>query len=525
MDRASVWAIYISVAYLVCLLLLLSSSNTGERRDSVYMCLLLLISSNKPDVARDFCNFGFTPQIFFLKQKNQKKYISHTHTFSMKLDPWQEEFLNTKGDKILCTGRQVGKSVICARDAAQWAVKPENKGQNVLMIAPTERQARALFEKTLDYLLTNFPKLIKKGKDKPTKEKITLTNKVRIYCLPTGLSGTGIRFLTVGRLYVDEASQVPEDVWAAVTPMLLTTGGDSIYLSTPFGAQGEFYRCWINKDNAYNSFSRFSVTSEIAVAEREICETWTLTQREKALQKIEQAKARMSQREYAQEYLGEFLDELMRYFSDDLILKCCILKRREGCLKNREYSLGVDIARMGEDESTFEIIDGTNRDRIIHVESIVQKKKLTTETEDKIISLVRQYDEIKKVYIDAGAGTLGVSVFDHLLRIDETKRKIVAINNRARSYDRDDKQKARLLKEDLYDNLRSLMEKGEIKLLDDDKVIESLRSIQYEYVQKSGQPTRLRIFGSYAHIAEGLIRAAWFKKEKGLNISIRSIRA
>ena len=44
----------------------------------------------------------------------------------MKLDPWQEEFLAVKGDKILCCGRLIGKSVICSIDAGEYAVKHDN---------------------------------------------------------------------------------------------------------------------------------------------------------------------------------------------------------------------------------------------------------------------------------------------------------------------------------------------------------------------------------------------------------------
>jgi len=294
----------------------------------------------------------------------------------MKFDKFQEDFLKHKGDKILCCGRQVGKSTICSIDAGEWAIT--HKNSNVLMIAPTERQARALFEKTLAYLVDKYPKHIRRGKNRPTKELIKLTNNVNIYCLPVGLAGIGIRFLTVHRLYVDEASRVPEEVWSAVTPMLLTTGGDTILLSTPFGTKGEFYRTWVNKDDAYRSFKRFSATSEIIMKERPICETWTAKQREKALLKLEQEKARMSRREYAQEYLGEFIEDLMRYFPDELIKRCCTLKRRGG-IPQGNYYLGVDIARMGDDESTFEILD-KQMGQIVHVENMVTKKTLTTDT-------------------------------------------------------------------------------------------------------------------------------------------------
>ena len=48
------------------------------------------------------------------------------------LDPWQKEFKETKGDKILCCGRQVGKTFICSINAAEWAVDPKNKGKNII---------------------------------------------------------------------------------------------------------------------------------------------------------------------------------------------------------------------------------------------------------------------------------------------------------------------------------------------------------------------------------------------------------
>src|SRR3990167_10983573 len=216
----------------------------------------------------------------------------------MMLDVWQKKFLEAKGDKILCTGRQVGKSVVCAIDAAEYLANTEKA--TVLMIAPLERQAYALFQKTLNYLVAKYPKMILKGKNRPTMTHVYLNNGSKLYCLPVGAGGLSVRFLTIHRLYVDEASRINSDVWTAVQPLLLTTGGDSIYLSTPFGKQGEFYKCWINEDDAYKSFTRFSANSEKVMAEREICDSWTDKQRGKALEKLKQAKQRMSNREYAQ---------------------------------------------------------------------------------------------------------------------------------------------------------------------------------------------------------------------------------
>lgn len=93
------------------------------------------------------------------------------------------------------------------------------------------------------------------------------------------------------------------------------------------------------------------------------------------------------------------------------------------------------------------------------------------------------------------------------------RRKVVDISNAMKSIDRDGRQK-KILKEDLYNNLKALMERGEILLLDDDEIKRSFRSIQTEYTEAG----MMKFWGSYSHIVEGIIRAAWCAKNKGLNI-------
>lgn len=446
-----------------------------------------------------------------------------TAKYGFRLDDWQQKFLDTKGDKILCCGRQVGKSQICAIDAGEWAIN--NKNNSVLMIAPTERQAFELFDKTLRFLLDNYRKEVKMGKDRPTKSKITLKNGTRILCLPTGISGVGIRGLTIGRLYVDETAQVPEEIWPAVQPMLLTTGGNMILLSTPHGTQGEFYRCWTNQDGAYDSFTRFSITTETVVRNRPICDSWNELQRDGALRIIDQARARMSNQLFSQEYLGEFVSDLFTYFGDDLIKKCCVLDREEIVSKQATYYLGVDIARLGEDTTVYNILRRTRNNEFIHVDMIVQKKKDTVYTLNKIYQLNEIYN-FHRIGIDAGSGSLGVGIYDQLLHNDSTKRKVMAIDNKKRSIDRDGKGKT-LMKEDLYDNLRALMQHGKIRLLNDDYLIESLRAIQFEYKETNNGNVRLNIFAIphiYTDTIESLNRAAIFSQDKHLNITISSIK-
>lgn len=431
----------------------------------------------------------------------------------IQLDDWQEEILRTSGNKLLVSGRQVGKSTIIAIDAGNFVMEKANK--SVLIISSTERQAQELFIKCINYISGKAKHLIKTGKERPTKHIISLKNGSIIRCLPTGLAGTGIRGYTIHRLIADEAAFIPDEVFYTVTPMLLTTAGDIILVSTPHGRSGYFYECYNSKD-----FKIFHINSEEVIKNRPIGQGWTMQQREGAIAYLEREKGRMSHLQYAQEYLGQFVDQLRQYFLDSIIRKCCVLKRPAKTDKAYKHYMGVDLARMGEDESVFSIVKKIDKGVIKQVENIITRKTFTTDSERKIKELAEMYgDCLKEIGIDAGAGTLGVSVLDHLKEESVTMNKVIALNNAKRSLDREGKNKVSLFKEDLYDNLRAMMERGEIELLDDDEIKLSLKSVQYEYSIGENRPTSIKIFGAYTHCAEGIIRAAWLANaEKHLNL-------
>jgi hypothetical protein len=418
----------------------------------------------------------------------------------IKPDDWQEKVLQAEGDLHIRAGRQVGKSTVVSLKASEYAVNNRNK--TVMVIAFTERQAYLLFEKILAYLTLKYPKKIKQGKDRPTKHIIQMMNGTKIHCLPTGMTGFGIMGYSIDLLIADEAAFIPDEVYRSVIPSLAVTKGTIWLLSTPKGSEGYFYDA--SKDENY---TKFHVSSE------------DCPRRDDGF--LERERKRLTAAEYAQWYLGEFVTAFNRVFSDELIKKTCVLKRRQNIIPERTYYLGVDLARMGGDAITFEVLDKINRDTLEQVESIVDTKKLTTWTTDMIVRLQNRWN-FKRIGIDAGAGTLGVAILDYLLREDATKSRIIALNNRQISLDRDDRSKQRLLKEDMYHNLLALMEQKRIKLLDDDEIMLSLASAQYEQILDSNSRTKVHITGSDTHIVEGLIRAAWLATEdKSLNLWCR----
>jgi hypothetical protein len=439
-------------------------------------------------------------------------------TADIELDDWQKDILAHDGNFLLCTGRQVGKTTIFAIKAAEYLVK--HKDRQIIIVSLTEDQAKLIIIMILDYLEKHYPKMIAKGKHKPTQNKIALINKSTALARPVGTTGDALRGFTGHVLIIDEASRMPALVWEASKPTLLTTAGQIWLCSTPHGKQGYFWEAFQNKNDR---FRVFHISSEEVIKNRPISKSWTKIKQEMAIKFLEEEKKDMSTLQYGQEYLGLFLDELRQYFSDEIINKCCILKRpsqnNQETPKEHNY-LGVDIARMGKDATTYEILHSPpNRKTIVHIEGIVKFKQLTTKTETDIIELNSQFNPVK-IGIDAGSGSLGVGIFDRLLENPLIKRKVIAMNNRQISLDHRKETKQRIFKEDMYENLLNLMEKGEILLLDDEDLILSLRSVQWELEDRTGL-TKVRIFGNDTHRVEGLIRSAWLaKKEKSKNLTI-----
>lgn len=410
--------------------------------------------------------------------------------YNFNLDPWQEEVLKTNGNLCLRSGRQVGKSTIIGLKAAKYAL--ENKEKLIMVISKTERQAELLFSKIL-FNLTQMGKAeIKKGKERPTKHKINLKNGSVIHCLPTGDTGFGIMGYTIDLLIADEAAWIPPEVWNSIIPSMAITRGNIWVLSTPYLKEGYFYECFTDP-----TFTSFHTTSE------------ECPRRDDAF--LAHKKETLSKAQYSQMYLGEFIDEFKKFFPDDLIEKCCVGLEEEPNKKNKNY-LGCDVGRI-EDPFTFEIVKehGKNLKHVYH-RSVIDKS--LTENSREIIRLNKLWD-FKAEYIDSGG--MGIGVCDILREDSENKRKVVEINNSSRPYDKEEHRK-KILKEDLYNNLKTLMEQGKIILLNNESVKDSLRSITADFNDRG----RLIITGNDTHIVEGIIRAAWCWKDKHLNIFVRT---
>ena len=408
----------------------------------------------------------------------------------MKLDPWQQKVMETEGNIVLRSGRQVGKSTVIGVKAASYAINNEKKV--IMVIAFTEKQANLLFSKILHNIVVTEKKDKKKyiSKPTPTKHVINLKNGSIIYCYAAGDTGYGIMGYTIDLLIADEAAWIKPEVWNSITPALAITKGHIWLLSTPWLSEGYYFDCF--NDETFTSFHQSA----------EDCPR-------KDEDFLEHKRKTLTKQEYAQMYLGEFVDDFRRVFSDEWIESACMLPDDNTSIK--EGFLGVDVAGMGEDESTFEALKRKG-DVLVQYHHETTTKTRTTETTDRIIELDTAKD-FEKIGIDNGG--LGVGVFDQLLITDQTRNKVVPLNN-AVNIEIDKEGKTQRHKEAMYANLVGMGERKEIQLFDNSDIKDSLRSIT---VEDNG-----KITGRYSHIVEGIIRAAWLGKEKDLNPTIYSIK-
>ncbi len=449
----------------------------------------------------------------------------------IKLDTWQQEILEDEENHILLgKGRRVGATYLFAIKAVKWLKNHYNPHptSQIVCSSITEDQAQLIIAFATNYAEKKYPKLVGKGKDKPTLNRLILkVNKNRriLISKPVGDTGKSARGFEGQVLMVDEAGFQPDLFFDAAKPILATTGGKIWMWGTFDGRDGYFWKSYekaIIKKDPKARYKVWEMNTETVSRNRPISESWTKTQKEELIEFLKEEKEDMSEMVYAQEYLGIAALAKRQFYSDEWIDKVCHVDESKQIIPKggRNYG-GFDLARMGGDYFTSEILKKINDKNTIQIDHYTKRRLLTTDNENLIMEFTRKWD-CKQSGIDAGAGTLGVSVYDHLQKIDDMKRRIIAMNNRAISINNEE-GKQRLFNEDLHDNLRAMGERGEIHLFNDEDIKTSFRSVRWDLVKDPHGLNKIKISGRFTHIVEGIMRAAELaKKDKGLNIFIRS---
>lgn len=212
-------------------------------------------------------------------------------------DPWQADVMRSNDTQhlILCN-RQAGKSTTVGAKAVAGMVYDPGL---YLIVAPTLRQSRLLFDKvrSVFHRLADAPRVVSES-----KTDLKLATGSELFALP-GDSDANIRgFSGPKAIFIDEASRVSDEVYAALRPMLATSGGSLYALTTPYGRRGWFYEAWTYGGDAWK---RTTIT---AYACPRIPRTFLEDEREK-----------LGDWRFRQEYMCEFVDTDEQFFNSELI--------------------------------------------------------------------------------------------------------------------------------------------------------------------------------------------------------------
>ena len=213
-------------------------------------------------------------------------------------DDVQTKLLTSTSRKTLLNCcRQWGKSTTTSLIALPEALSCAPA--MIILVSPSQPQSTELFKKIHDFW-ERLP-----GAPEASQESLTrmeLNNGSRIISLP-GSEKTTRGYSAATLVAMDEASRCPDELLAAVRPMLATSAGRFIALSTPAGKRGWFYESWTSGEG----WERIQVKAEdcprIAPAF------------------LDEERQAYGPLRFAQEYCCEFIDSETAVFNSDLIQK------------------------------------------------------------------------------------------------------------------------------------------------------------------------------------------------------------
>lgn len=169
------------------------------------------------------------------------------------LDDWQAQFMLWEGqDALLNCTRQGGKTQIVSLRAAYRAGFFDKV---VGCLGPTSRQTSRMFRRSRRWLLNGGFSL-----SRNVGLELELPHGGQIQAFPGDRPDVSIRGDTLDDVIIDEASVIKDDLIAAATPTTATREDRCIvYLSTPKGQRGAFYKEWIDTNADWH---RVTITAD-----------------------------------------------------------------------------------------------------------------------------------------------------------------------------------------------------------------------------------------------------------------------
>jgi len=257
---------------------------------------------------------------------------------ALKINPFPYQAKLLKDNKkrlVACMGRQSGKTTTIAIKAIHFALT--NEGVTILITSPSLRQSMIMFNRIHNLIYTNPTR---NQVTRATRTIIQFKNQSQIIALPA--SENLLRGYTAHMIICDEAAFMPEElITNVIFPMISTTNGYAIFLSTPWGRNHFFYRAFMNPN-----YSTHRVKStECPLIKKEF---------------LQEMQRNMTEDAFKREYLAEFTESSTAFFSQDLIRSCIdpeleFLTTLQTSIPPGEYYGGADFGKL-EDHSVLTIL-------------------------------------------------------------------------------------------------------------------------------------------------------------------------
>ncbi len=259
--------------------------------------------------------------------------------------PYQARLLEDKSKRIVaCMGRQTGKTTSIAMKALHFAdMSPK---MTVLITAPSLRQSMIMFDRIVSFVYAS-PRLRTKLA-RVTHTLVCFENGSKIIALPC--SEHRLRGYSANMIICDEASWVSEKVITQVLfPMLTTTQGYAVFLSTPWDKNHFFYRAFTNPQYSVHKVK----SEECPLVTKEF---------------LDEMRLNMTVDQYVMEYEAEFVEALNSYLPQSLIRGCVELAQKlnlelyptlEADFCSAEYYAGVDFGKL-QDYSVVAVLKREN---------------------------------------------------------------------------------------------------------------------------------------------------------------------
>ena len=169
------------------------------------------------------------------------------HDCGITPDPWQATLLRERPRRsLLLCSRQSGKTTTTALGALDCAIY--QPGSLTLILSPSQRQSAEMHRTIMGYhaRLKGAPAL-----NAESVLKSEFANGSRILALP-GTEKTIRGYAAADLIIVDEAARVEDELLTAVRPMLATSNGRLIALTTPAGKRGWFFDAWTGDEGDWH---------------------------------------------------------------------------------------------------------------------------------------------------------------------------------------------------------------------------------------------------------------------------------